>query len=102
MPDKSLSKEEKEKLEFLILSEQNAIIASKQSVEWEIFEFILEHIKKDRDLDLAKINNGKRNILPILATFVIGKDNVVAWQYISVDFRTRAGQLLLSKLKRLI
>jgi peroxiredoxin len=90
MPDESLSKEEKEKLEFLVLSDQGAVVASKYGVAWEVPEFILEHMKKDRDLDLAKINNGKRNILPIPATFVIGKDGVVAWQYTSVDFRTRS------------
>lgn len=90
MPDESLSKEDKENLEFLVLSDQGAVVASEYGVAWEVPEFILEHMKKDRDLDLAKINNGKRNILPIPATFVIGKDGLVAWQYTCVDFRTRA------------
>ena len=90
LQDESLSKEEKENLEFLVLSDQGAVVALEYGVAWEIPEFILEHMKKDRDLDLTKINNGKRNILPIPATFVIGKDGVVAWQYTSVDFRTWA------------
>jgi peroxiredoxin len=90
VPDRSLSKNEKEKIEFLVLTDQDSIIASRYGVAWEVPEFILEHMKKDRDLDLAKINNGKRNILPIPATFVIGKDGLVAWQYTSIDFRARA------------
>ena len=74
----------------LIIDDTVEIKRGKYSVSGEVPEFILEHMKKDRDLDLAKINNGKRNILPIPATFVIGKDGLVAWQYTSVDFRTRA------------
>ena len=62
----------------LIIDDTVEIKRGKYSVSGEVPEFILEHMKKDRDLDLAKTNNGKRTILPIiLATFVIGKDGEI-------------------------
>jgi len=90
MPDESLSEDEKNKLDFLVLSDQDAHIAMQYGVTWKVPEFILEHMKRDRALDLAEINNGNDNILPIPATFVIRQDGIVAWQYANVDFRTRA------------
>lgn len=90
MPDESLSDDEKDRLDFLVLSDQDAHVAAQYGVAWKVPEFILEHMKKDRALDLAEINNGNGNILPIPATFVIRPDGAVAWQYANVDFRTRA------------
>ncbi|MFT7004600.1 MAG: peroxiredoxin [Sulfurimonas sp.] len=102
MPDESLSKEDIEALDFLVLSDQDANVAAKYGVAWDVPEFILEHMKRDRDLDLADINNGNGNILPIPATFVVDKNGIVVWQYADVDFRTRAEpEDIISALKQL-
>jgi peroxiredoxin len=102
MPDESLSKEDIEALNFFVLSDQDAEVASQYGVAWNVPEFILQHMKRDRDLDLADINNGNRNILPIPATFVIDKNGVVVWQYTDIDFRTRAEpEDIISALKKL-
>lgn len=53
-------------------------------------EFLLEHMRNDRQLDLEAINNGNSNILPIPATFVLNKGGEVIWRYVDVDYRTRA------------
>ncbi|WKX76697.1 hypothetical protein [Zobellia laminariae] len=53
-------------------------------------EFLAEHMRVDRKLDLEKINNGNGNVLPIPATFVLGKDGLVTWRYVNVDYRTRS------------
>jgi peroxiredoxin len=90
VPDDSLSKSEIEKMDFLVLSDQNAKIASQYGVAWEVPEFLCEHMKKDRGLDLEVINNGNGSILPIPATFVIGCDGIVTWSYVDVDYRTRS------------
>jgi len=101
--DESLSAEEKEKLDFFVLSDQDSNIAFKYGVIWKVPEFILEHMKKDRGLDLAVINNTKGNILPIPSTFIISKEGLISWKYTSIDFRTRAEPediiLALKKLK---
>jgi peroxiredoxin len=89
-PDESLTQTERDALEFTVLSDQDARVAAQYGVAWEVPELILEHMRKDRNLDLAEINNGSGRVLPIPATFVLGRDGVVAWRYVDVDYRTRA------------
>jgi len=47
-------------------------------------------MRVDRKLDLDVINNGNGSILPIPATFVIGRDGIVKWRFVDVDYRTRS------------
>ena len=90
VPDGSLTESEIAKMEFMVLSDQDAKIASEYGVTWEVPEFLLDHMRIDRQLDLVQINNGNGLILPIPATFVIGKDGLVKWSYVNVDYRTRS------------
>jgi len=90
VPDGSLTKDEMQDLEFLVLSDQDAKVASQYGVAWQVPEFLSEHMRVDRKLDLEAINNGNGNVLPIPATFVIGQDGVVTWRYVDVDYRTRS------------
>lgn len=89
-PDESLTQTERDTLEFTVLSDQDARVAAQYGVAWEVPKLILEHMRKDRNLDLAEINNGNGSVLPIPATFVLGRDGAVAWRYVNVDYRTRA------------
>lgn len=89
-PNDSLTKAEREELEFCVLSDQDARVAEKYGVAWEVPELILEHMRKDRNLELADLNNGNGSVLPIPATFVIGVDGLVSWRYVDVDYRQRA------------
>ena len=90
VPDGSLTESEIAKMEFMVLSDQDAKIASEYGVTWEVPDFLLDHMRIDRQLDLVQINNGNGFILPIPATFVIGKDRLVKWSYVNVDYRTRS------------
>ena len=90
VPDGSLTKSEINEMDFIVLSDQNAKVASKYGVAWEVPEFMAEHMRVDRNLDLEKINNGNGSILPIPATFILSKNGVVAWNYVNVDYRTRS------------
>lgn len=90
VPDASMTKNEISKMEFVVLSDQDANVASQYRVAWEVPEFLLEHMRIDRNLDLKKINNGNSSILPIPATFVLGIDGIVRWSYVNVDYRTRS------------
>jgi len=89
VPDDSLSKNDIEEIDFLVLSDQDAKVASKYGLAWEIPKFLSEHMKNDRGLELEIINNGNGSILPIPATFVISTDGIVHWRYVDVDYRTR-------------
>ena len=77
-------------MEFTVLSDQDAKVASQYGVAWEVPEFLLDHMRVDRQLDLKKINNGNASVLPIPATFIIGIDGRVIWNYVNVDYRTRS------------
>ena len=90
VPDESLSQSEKSALAFHVLSDQDARVASSYGVAWQVPELILQHMRKDRGLDLVHINNGNGSVLPIPGTFVLGADGVVLWRYVDVDYRTRA------------
>lgn len=90
VPDASMTKNEISKMEFVVLSDQDANVASQYGVAWEVPEFLLEHMRIDRNLDLKKINNGNSSILPIPATFVLGIDGIIRWSYVNVDYRTRS------------
>ncbi len=90
VPDGSLTKNEINEMDFIVLSDQDAKVASQYGVAWEVPEFLVAHMRVDRNLDLDKINNGNGSILPIPATFIIGRDGQVAWNYINVDYRTRS------------
>ena len=90
VPDSSITKNEISEMEFIVLSDQDAKVASQYGVAWEVPEFLLEHMRIDRNLDLKKINNGNSSVLPIPATFLLGIDGIVKWNYVNVDYRTRS------------
>ena len=90
VPDDSLSEDEISKMDFIVLSDQSAKVAGQYGVAWEVPEFLIEHMKNDRQLDLETINNGNGNILPIPATFVLNQNGDVTWRYVDVDYRTRS------------
>ncbi len=90
VPDGSMTTSEISQMEFIVLSDQDAKVASQYGVAWEVPEFLLEHMRVDRHLNLEKINNGNANILPIPATFVLGSDGIIKWSYVNVDYRSRS------------
>lgn len=103
VPDGSLTKSEISEMNFTVLSDQNAKVASQYGVAWEVPEFLLEHMRVDRNLDLEKINNGNSSVLPIPATFIIGTDGIITWNYVNVDYRTRSEpEEIIEALKQLV
>jgi len=90
VPDGSMTKDEMSDMDFLVLSDQDAKVASQYGLAWEVPEILLEHMRVDRKLELEAINNGNGNVLPIPATFIIGRDGVVTWRYVDLDYRTRS------------
>lgn len=90
VPDGSMSKDEISEMDFWVLSDQDAKVAAKYGVAWEVPEFLAEHMRIDRKLDLDVINNGNGGVLPIPATFVLDRNGIVTWRYVDVDYRTRS------------
>jgi len=46
-----LKKDEMDKMDFLVLSDQNAKVASQYGVTWEVPEFLSEHMRVDLNND---------------------------------------------------
>jgi len=90
VPDGSMSLDEMNELDFVVLSDQDANIASEYGISWKVPEFLVEHMRVDRNLNLETINNGNGSVLPIPATFVLDRDGIVTWRYVDVDYRTRS------------
>jgi len=90
VPDESTPENEINDIEFNVLSDQDAKVAKQYGLAWKMPEFLLNHMKIDRNLDLEQINNGNGNIIAIPATFIIGKDNVIQWNYVNIDYRVRS------------
>lgn len=89
-PDGSMSENDIRNMDFVVLSDQNADVAASYGVAWQVPEFLLEHMRVDRGLDLESLNNGNGSILPIPATFVLNSEGKVTWRYVDVDYRTRS------------
>jgi len=90
VPDGSMTKNEISEMDFIVLSDQDAKVALQYGIAWKVPEILLKHMREDRRIDLAAINDGNGSVLPIPATFVIADDGVVAWRYVDVDYRTRS------------
>lgn len=90
LPDESLTQIDQASLEFPVLSDQDARVAAEYGVAWKVPELILEHMRNDRNLELATINGGNGSVLPIPATFVINREGIVTWRFVNVDYRQRA------------
>ncbi|WP_417746604.1 peroxiredoxin-like family protein [Rosistilla oblonga] len=90
LPDESLTQIEQASLEFPVLSDQDARVAAEYGVAWKVPELILDHMRNDRNLELATINGGNGSVLPIPATFVINREGIVTWRFVDVDYRQRA------------
>jgi len=90
VPDGSMTKNEISEMDFIVLSDQDAKVALQYGIAWNVPEILLKHMREDRRIDLAAINDGNGSVLPIPATFVIADDGVVAWRYVDVDYRTRS------------
>ncbi|GHA07783.1 peroxiredoxin [Arenicella chitinivorans] len=90
VPDGSMTQDEISAMNFIVLSDQDAIVAAQYGVAWRVPDFLLEHMRVDRQLDLEQLNNGNAHVLPIPATFVINRDGTITWRYVDVDYRTRS------------
>lgn len=103
VPDDSLSENEISKMSFEVLSDQDAEVAAKFGVSWTVPDFVLAHMKVDRQLDIEKINNGNANIMPIPATYILNQQGIAVWRFIDVDYRVRSEpEDIINELKKLV
>jgi len=89
-PDESLSTQEKNELEFEVLSDFDNIVAREYGIVFKLTDEVSDLYKNTFNLNLRAYNGNDSDELPMAATYVIGKDGMVDYAYLNADYTTRA------------
>lgn len=88
-PDHSLSTAEKNALAFPVLSDSALQAATGFGVAFEMPPALIELYSRVGN-DLPVLNGNGRWVLPVPATYVIGRDGRIAFAHVEADYRERA------------
>lgn len=88
-PDKSLSTAEKNELAFTVLSDSQLTATKEFGLGFQLPPDLVELYKKFGN-DLPTINGNAEWALPLPATYLIGRDGLVKFAHVDVDYRKRA------------
>ncbi|MGG1674268.1 peroxiredoxin-like family protein [Neobacillus sp. NRS-1170] len=100
-PDHSLSLQEKEGLEFQVLSDPNGLVTAKYNLLFDVPPGVRE-ITEGIGLDLAEYNNTSKWILPVPATFMIDESAIIRSAYVNPNFMQRQSpEEILRELRKL-
>lgn len=100
-PDHSLSLQEKEGLEFQVLSDPNGLVTAKYNLLFDVPPGVREVIE-GIGLDLAEYNNTSKWVLPVPATFMIDESAIIRSSYVNPNFMQRQSpEEILQELRRL-
>ena len=88
-PDNSLSTAEKNELAFPVLSDSKLDAAQGFGVAFEMPQPLIDLYSQVGN-DLPVLNGNGRWVLPLPATYVIGRDGRVLFAHIEADYRMRA------------
>jgi len=89
-PDESLSTQEKNELEFEVLSDFDNKVAKEYGIVFKLTDEVSDLYKNTFNLNLRAYNGNDSDELPMAATYVIGKDGIVDYAYLNADYTTRA------------
>ena len=87
-PDNSLTTTEKNKLEFVVLSDAGNQLAHKYGLVFKLPEKVSPLYKQF--IDLSKYNGDESDELPLAATYVIDKAGKIRYSFIDANYTTRA------------
>jgi peroxiredoxin len=100
-PDHSLSLQEKEELEFQVLSDPNGLVTAKYNLLFDVPPGVKE-VMEGIGLDLAEYNNTSKWVLPVPATFMIDESAIIRSSYVNPNFMQRQSpEEILQELKKL-
>lgn len=88
-PDNSLSTAEKNQLAFPVLSDSNLLAANAFGIAFELPKALIELYGRVGN-DLPMLNGNGRWVLPLPATYVIGRDGRIIYAHIEADYRERS------------
>ncbi len=88
-PDNSLSAQEKNALEFEVLSDPGSHVAQLYKLAFEIPP-THQSVLAQFDMPLAKMNGDDTGLIPLPATYVIQPDGLIVWAHADANYRVRA------------
>jgi len=90
LPDSALSWQEKNELEFVVLSDAGNDVAREYGIVDKVADAISTNYKSGGRIDLPKRNGDESLELPLAVTYVIGKDATIEYAFVDADYRKRA------------
>lgn len=87
-PDNSLSTEEKNELQFFVLSDEGNLVAKDYGIVYSLDDDT-HRILEDR-LKLSEFNGSDSKELPLTVAYVINTDGTITWDFVSPDYKERA------------
>ncbi|WP_171050958.1 peroxiredoxin-like family protein [Bacillus sp. BHET2] len=87
-PDASLSTQEKNELDYFVLSDEGNKVADEYNLVYKLPPYLVE-IYKEKGLDLEKANDSDSWTLPVSATYIIKQDGTIAYEYTKADYKDR-------------
>lgn len=87
-PDNTLSMQEKNELEFQVLSDSRGIVSAKYNVLFDVPDYLKAAYEKI-DFDLESFNGKTNWVLPVPATFMIDETGEIRFNYVNPNFMTR-------------
>ncbi|MEM6841576.1 MAG: peroxiredoxin-like family protein [Bacteroidota bacterium] len=88
LPDKSLSTQEKNELEFEVLTDQNNQVAREYGLVFKLTPEVSELYRKN--LSLLEYNGNDSDELPLAATYVIDQKGEIRYAFLDAEYRHRA------------
>jgi len=88
IPDSSLSLAEREKLEYIVLSDLDNRVARSFGLSYRLPDAIADVFAGQ--IDLKTYNGNERNELPLTATYLVDRDGIIRWAFVEYDHRKRA------------
>lgn len=88
LPDKSLSTQERNELEFEVLTDRNNEVARQYGLVFKLTPEVSELYKKN--FSLEEYNGNDSDELPLAATYVIDQQGLIRYAFLDAEYRHRA------------
>jgi len=88
LPDRSMSTQEKNELEFEVLSDLGSKVGQRYGVIYELTSEVAKRYQAS--FGLHEYNGDSANTLPLAATYVIDQLGIIQWSFLDADYRNRA------------
>ncbi|WP_106390908.1 peroxiredoxin-like family protein [Enhygromyxa salina] len=88
LPDNSLDTQQKNELEYQVLSDVGNAVAKQYDIVFELPPDLAKMYNEKFEINAR--NGDTSNSLPLAATYVIGQDGKVTWAFLDADYKKRA------------